>query len=83
MWEHGGHSKRCGHLNHDDIGTSELQVRAKGLVTTLTNAIGRCAIISLFLGVLIACAKIIALKKACVLVTNQSKWIGFKCLCGK
>lgn len=63
MWEHGGHSKRCGHLNHDDIWTSELQARAKGLVTTLTNAIGRCAIKSLFSRVLITCASIVAPQK--------------------
>ncbi len=60
MWEHGGHSKRCGYLNHDDIRTSELQARAKGLVINLTNTIGRCAIRSLFSRVLITCASIVA-----------------------
>jgi hypothetical protein len=61
--EHGRHSKRCGHLNHDDIRISELQARAKYLVTTSTNAIGRCAIKSLFSRVLITCASIVALQE--------------------
>jgi hypothetical protein len=56
---------KCGHLDCHDIGTYEMGARAEGSGTTSTKAAGKCGCPNsvTFVGVLNACASIVALEE--------------------
>ncbi len=75
---------RCGHLECCDIGTCEMQARAEGLGTISTNVQqeGVQPNSVTFMGVLNACANLIALEEGrCVHHWIIQNGFGVRCLC--